>query len=541
MAGAVNLANASFAHAHADIDFDASRAVFEALDALRVAITVFDPAEHLVFANSHFNYLFASMPERESLVGISYEQLIRREIAGHEIAQNEGFDADAFVARRRAQFRHGEYRPLDITLSDGRVVEIKARRTPKGGWIALWSDVTSARHTLARLEDAIELSADAYAFFDRHDRLVMCNHVYAELHGASTPDEMRGRIFNDIVVATARSGLFAIEGDVDHWIERRLHAHNSPAGALTVLAANGTAYLVRERASHDGGRTTIFTDITDSRRTEIALGEQTRALERARRALAKTAAEAHRQTSYLADLTRRLDAAEAAAAPAKTTLLRTMSHELKTPLNAIIGFADLLRSTPDRFEPEQIEEYAGLIHAGGHNLLRLINQILDLTKIAAGRFELKHEKLDAGAAAWQAKELFEGKAAEKRVRIDAAACEALHTQADESALMTMIHNLVENAVSFTHDGGHIRLSVNGDDKRVRVTVSDNGPGVAPENMARILEPFEQAGRGTTDHSHGAGLGLTVVKALAELHGGTLILESEVGKGFSATLDLPAAK
>ncbi len=339
-------------------------------------------------------------------MGLSYEQLIRREIAGHEIGPTEllrcGCD---FIAQPQAQFRQGEYRPLDITLADGRIVEIKARRTPKGGWIALWSDVTSARHTLARLEDAIELSADAYAFFDRHDRLVMCNHVYAELHGAAAPEEMSGRAFNDIVIASARSGLFAIEGDVDRWIERRLHAHNSPAGALTVLAANGTAYLVRDRATSDGGRTTIFTDVTDSRRTELALSEQTRALERARRALAKTTAEAQRQTSYLADLTRRLDAAEAAAAPAKTTLLRTMSHELKTPLNAIIGFADLLRSTPDRFGPEQIEEYAGLIHAGGHNLLRLINQILDLTaKIAAGRFELKHEKLDAGAAVWQAKE-----------------------------------------------------------------------------------------------------------------------------------------
>lgn len=537
----MNLANKSHAQAHVSIDFDASRAVFEALDSLRVAITVFDPHEQLVFANRHFNYLFASMPLRDSLVGISYEQLIRREIAGREIAASEVRDADAFIARRRAQFREGEYRPLDITLADGRILEIKARRTLKGGWVSLWSDVTSARNAQARLEDAIELSADAYAFFDRHDKLAMCNGVYAQLHGAASQDELSGREFRDIVITSAERGLFAIEGEADEWIERRLQAHNSPAGALTVLASNGTAYLVRDRATTDGGRTVIFTDVTDSRRTELALSEQTRALERARRALAKTAAEAQKQTGYLADLTRRLDAAEAAAAPAKTTLLRTMSHELKTPLNAIIGFADLLRSTPDRFGPEQIEEYSGLIHSAGHNLLRLINQILDLTKIAAGRFDLQHEKLDAGALLWNAKDAFSGKASAKTVSIDTEACGSVHTHADENALNTMIHNLVENAVNFSHAGGNVRLSVNGDGTRVRLTVSDNGPGVASEHMARILEPFEQAGRSTTDHMHGAGLGLTIVKALAELHGGTLILESEIGKGFTATIDLPAAK
>jgi len=541
MAGAVNLANNSLAQTHADIDFDASRAVFEALDSLRVAITVFDPHERLVFANRHFNYLFASMPDRDSLVGITYEQLIRREMAGNEIAATEVYDADAFIAKRRAQLRPGEYSPIDIRLADGRIVEIKARRTPKGGWISLLSDVTAARNTMARLEDAIELSADAFAFFDRHDRLAVCNEMYAALHGVTSPEEMKGREFRDIVVASAQRGLFAIEGEMDAWVERRLQAHGSPAGALTVIAANSTAYLVRDRATSDGGRTTIFTDVTDSRRTELALSEQTRALERARRALAKTTAEAQRQTSYLADLTRRLDAAEAAAAPAKTTLLRTMSHELKTPLNAIIGFADLLRSTPDRFGPEQIEEYSGLIHAAGHNLLRLINQILDLTKIAAGRFELKHEKLDAGALLWNAKDIFAGKAAAKTVSIEADDCGSVHVHVDENALTTMIHNLVENAVNFTHTGGSVRLSVNGNGTRVRLTVSDNGPGVAPEHMARILEPFEQAGRSTSDHAHGAGLGLTIVKALAELHGGTLILESEVGKGFTATIDLPAAK
>jgi signal transduction histidine kinase len=336
-------------------------------------------------------------------------------------------------------------------------------------------------------------------------------------------------------------GRFAVEGDGESWIARRLDAHRAQAGALTVVAVSGAAYLVRDRATRDGGRATVFTDVTDHHRVEAALGEQTRSLERTKRALEKTQSVAKRQANYLADLTRKLDAAENEADTAKTALLRTMSHELKTPLNAIIGFSDLLKSAPDRFQPEQVGEYAGLIHLAGANLLRLINQILDLTKIAAGRFVLKPAAVPAGAMMWAATDAVSTRAEAKSITVEIGECEQdLLVFADEGALTSMIACLIENAVAFTQNGGQVRIAAQSGDGVVRIAVRDNGPGVAEKDLARILEPFEQAGRGTTDHAHGAGLGLPLVKALAELHGGTLSLASRPGQGFTAMLELPAA-
>lgn len=515
-----------------------AQAVLDALDCLRVAVTIFDSQEKLIHANAHYNYLFRSLPPHEDLVGRCYGELIALELAGGELAFDG--DANAYIEQRRTQFQSGDYAPRDIHLSDGRIVEIKARRTAEGGWIALWTDATQARHVLARLEDAIHLSADAFAFWDRHDRLILCNDAFAQLHGYGKTDDLIGISFTDMIKNTARRGFVKIEGDAEGWIARRIDTHRSPAGALTLTMASGAAYFVRERAMRDGGRATVYTDVTDRSRAETALAEQTRALERTERKLANSETEAKKQATYLSDLTRRLDEASVEADTAKTTLLRTMSHELKTPLNAILGFADLMRATASRIRPDQIAEYSGLIHMAGGNLLRLINQILDLTKIAAGRFPLNCSAIPAGTMLRDASELYGPRASEKQVLLEAVECDGASVHADEMALATMVRNLVENAVTFTQKGGTIWLSAKRHHTRVHITIADNGPGVAAPDLSRITEPFEQASRGMTDKPNGAGLGLPLVKALAELHGGTLTLHSVQGEGFTAILDLPAA-
>ena len=283
----------------------------------------------------------------------------------------------------------------------------------------------------------------------------------------------------------------------------------------------------------------LRTDVTEHCRVEKTLVEQTATLANTRRALAKSQTESCREASYLADLTQTLDQPAAEADSAKTALLRTMSHELKTPLNAIIGFSDLLGSMADRVGPEQIKEYAGLIHQGGNNLLRLINQIMDLTKISAGRYELRRIRVDAGSLLWLAKDAFEARARMKNITIDADACPiGLFVVADENALTAMTSQLIDNALNFTQEGGIVRLSVTKDAGAVEICVCDNGPGVPAGDLERILRPFEQGGRGTADHSGGAGLGLTLVKAFSELHGGALKIES--ADGFTATIELPAA-
>jgi two-component system cell cycle sensor histidine kinase PleC len=513
--------------------------VLDALDCLRVAVTLFDSQERLVYCNAHYGYLFPSLPPAESLIGATYETLIRLEVEGGEIADVHCADKENFIEARRRRVEYGDFRPFDIHLADGRIVELKSRRTANGGTIMLWSDATFARNVLARLEDTVELSVDAFAFWDDADRLMLCNSGFADMHGLSSTEEAVGMSFAQVTELAATHGKFAVTGPLAAWLERRKDAHGSSAGALTVSTSDGNAFLVRERATRGGGSVTILTDVSDRRRAETALAEQTRELQRAKRALQKTKNQVRRSASYLADLARRLDVAESEADTAKSTLLRTMSHELKTPLNAIIGFADLLHSAPERTTTAEVGEYAGLIHRAGENLLRLINQILDLTRIAAGRYPITRRPLDVAAAFAGAFDHYSGLAAEKSLALDFSGCEnGLHLQADETALGVMLGHLLENAVAYTQAGGEIHLSAARDGNVVRVSVADDGPGVEARDLDRILEPFEHGGNGAFDHSAGTGLGLPLVKALVELHGGTLAVASVSGEAFTATLEFP---
>jgi signal transduction histidine kinase len=512
---------------------DDMTALHESLDSLRAAITIFAPDGRLTYANAHLNHLFQSFPHRHSLIGKKYQELIRLEIEGGEIAPEAlAGGVKGFITRRLSQLKPGDLRPCDVKLSGRRVVEIKARHTKDGHTILLWTDVTAARAQLARLEEAVALSAEAFAFFDAGDHLILANDLYAHLCGVNSLDALIGKTFPEIAAQVAYSGRILLDESPEQWLERRLKGHRDPTGAVTIRVNTGEAYLVRDRATPDGGRVMVFTDITDKFRAETALTEQ-------QHALADANAHAEQQNSYLADLASRLDAARASVASAKTTLLRTMGHELKTPLNAILGFSDLMMNLSDTMSPVQIREYAGLVHQGGSNLLKIINQIMDLTKISAGRYHLRRSAVDAGGVMWQARAAFQEQAAGRGLVIDADRCPiGLIADADEAVLTGMVHSLMDNAINFT-TGIRITLSAALSEDGIAVTVEDDGQGVAAEDLARIQEPFEHAGRSeAAQHSKGAGLGLTLVKAFAELHGGWLELESQPGRGFRATIMLP---
>jgi len=503
--------------------------LLSALDSLRIAITIFDTSGHLIHANRHLNYIFPTLPLVSRLVGESYENLVRRELASGAIAHGARPHGDeAFIAARVAQLQPGAYAPLDLALSDGRILELKARRDASGRAVLLWSDVTQARHHLARLEEAVTLSADAVAFYDRDDRFLMGNDRYAEIAGRRL-EELHGRHFTEVVTHAARSGRIALGMPVEEWLARRMAGHRAESAAQTLRTAEGTVYLVRTRATIDGGRVIIFTDITEKTRAEasLRLAEQTIAEQRSQ------------SESYLAELSSKLDRATAQADSAKTTLLRAMSHELKTPLNAILGFSDLMMTLADNLSPDQVREYSGLVHQGGANLLRLVNQIMDLTKLAAGRYDLRRAPLDAGLMLLRAGQDFEAAATARGITLDSSACETgLMIGSDETVFSAMIGYLLDNAITFCQPGALVRLSAQAVDGRIAVRVADNGPGVAQADLERIAHPFEQAGA-ITDHAKGSGLGLTLVKAFAELHGGSLALQSARGEGFAATISFPA--
>ncbi len=240
------------------------------------------------------------------------------------------------------------------------------------------------------------------------------------------------------------------------------------------------------------------------------------------------------------DALRKRFEAEAANA-SKTAFLANMSHELRTPLNAILGFSEII--SQECFGPvgnPRYKDYAGDINSSGAHLLSLINDLLDIAKIEAGRMEIAPHPLEAARIFEVALKLIGGKAREKgqslAIAVEASA-PPLH--ADERALKQILINLVSNAVKFTPEGGRIEV-VGGlaRDGGFQIMVRDNGPGIPRDKLDKIFTPFSQVDNRYDRQAGGTGLGLALVRGLAELHGGRAWLESEPGKGCSVYVNLP---
>jgi signal transduction histidine kinase len=229
---------------------------------------------------------------------------------------------------------------------------------------------------------------------------------------------------------------------------------------------------------------------------------------------------------------------------AKSSFLAAMSHELRTPLNAIIGFSEMmLREIMGEFRNEQYRAYVADIHASGSHLLQIINDILDLSKAEAGKLTLDEEVFDLRDPIRAVTQL-------TSVRRDASGLtqtvdipvDLPLLRADERKTMQMLLNLVTNAIKFSPEGGVVAIVCRADPMRgLTVTVADSGIGIAPENLDRVVEAFEQVDNSLSRRHQGTGLGLPLVKAMIELHGGVLELNSTLGVGTEATMIFPPSR
>jgi signal transduction histidine kinase len=226
----------------------------------------------------------------------------------------------------------------------------------------------------------------------------------------------------------------------------------------------------------------------------------------------------------------------------KSQFLANMSHELRTPLNAIIGFSDVMKQRLFGPISDQYLEYAGLIHQSGEHLLNLICDILDVAKIEAGKFDLHLEKVDIAETVAYCTQLIAGKAAEKDITVAIDLPEGKPTLvADSRALNQILINILSNAVKFTNRGGKVALSAEVQGAMMRITIRDNGIGIPQKTLARIGHAFEQGSNDPKLAREGTGLGLALVRALVDRHGGRLNIASREKTGTTVTVELPLSQ
>ena len=374
------------------------------------------------------------------------------------------------------------------------------------------------RKAQARLVEAIEVITEGFALYDANDRLVICNSRYREMYAGVPIVIQPGVAYRDVIAAAAESGVISeARGRIDDWLENRMAIHLHPGEPYEHQRTDGQWLKISERKTDDGGIVGVFTDITDLKTREAQLGE-----------LVDSLAQARDQAMQ--------------ATRTKSQFLANMSHELRTPLNAVIGITEMLQEDAEDLGQDDFIEPLGRIHDAGNHLLHLINQVLDLSKIEAGRLQLHIEEFDLGALIGNVVATAEPLAAKNRNRLTTNCPDDIGMiRADITQVRQIVLNLLSNACKFTEDGD-VTLDVVREKAepldRIRLSVRDTGIGMTPAQQETLFEEFTQADSSTTRRYGGTGLGLAISLRLARLMGGDIEVVSAPGVGSTFTVWIP---
>ncbi|GHB01164.1 non-motile and phage-resistance protein [Algimonas arctica] len=394
--------------------------------------------------------------------------------------------------------------------------------------IGMAIDVTEARSTQrrlkaaeARLFDALRSMNDSFVIWDQMDRLVLWNRKFEEFFGFEAGNLQPGMEYA-IVDHYARQ---VIESD------RELDNHTGREIQLN----DGRWLRYIETQTVDGGRVSMGTDVTGIRAREVEL-------EANRDRLQSTINILRESQTRIVELAENYEQEKIRAEEAnqsKSEFLANMSHELRTPLNAINGFSDIMKK--EMFGPlgdPRYREYISDILFSGQHLLSLINDILDMSKIEAGKMSLNSEQMSIADMITQVLRIVRGRADENRLKLVHDDIEAHDIEADPRAVKQVLLNLATNAIKFTPEGGTVTLKVESKVSGIIIHVCDTGIGISQDDISRLAQPFEQIDSQHSRKHEGTGLGLALSKSLVELHGGNFSISSELGVGTTVTFTLP---
>ncbi|HLZ03889.1 MAG TPA: ATP-binding protein [Bradyrhizobium sp.] len=385
-----------------------------------------------------------------------------------------------------------------------------------------------------RLRDAIETIPEAFVLWDASNRLVLCNSHFQRLHKLPDSAVIPGTSYETVI-------------EVGRMPEVRTRLHETAKmtpGARTFEAQleDGSWLHISERRTKDGGYVSVGTDITRIKEHEQKLVDNDLRLRATVIDLQRSRAALERQAFELADLAEKYQREKTRAEEAnqtKSKFLANMSHELRTPLNAIIGFSEIMESGMfGALGSEKYQEYCHDILTSGHYLLEVINDILDMSKIEAGRMKLDMEPLDLSKTLAESLRVVSGRAQDKQLVVDADIARTISVVADRRATKQILVNLLSNAVKFTPEGGKITVRSRITDDCITLLIADTGIGIAAHSLARLGRPFEQVESQLTKTYHGSGLGLAIARSLTQLHGGSMKLRSRLGSGTVVRVSLP---
>jgi len=385
-----------------------------------------------------------------------------------------------------------------------------------------------------RLSDAIEAISEAFVVWDADNRLVLCNSKFQSLHGLTDAAVASGTPYEDISAAGSKP-----------IVRMQLSAEGRAVpGARTFEAQldDGRWLQISERRTKDGGFVSVGTNITELKRHEEKLLDSEKRLKATVVDLRTSQQALERQTEQLAYLAERYaeqkDRAEEAN-QAKSAFLANMSHELRTPLNAIIGFSEMMES--GIFGPlgdAKYLEYCRDIGDSGRYLLDVINDILDMSKIEAGRISLEHETIALDSFLADTMRMFATRVDQKQLAVNAEIEPSIRLRADRRMIKQIMINLLSNAVKFTPEGGRITVRARMVNCHVNIAIEDSGIGIQKEALRNLGKPFEQVESQLTKRYGGSGLGLAIAKSLTELHGGAMRIRSTLGTGTIVLVRLP---
>ncbi len=515
-----------------------------AFDCLRVALAVFDRDDCLIYANEQFRYLYRGIQAVDDLVGLRFDRIMRmaldhREIAG-ELAVNKPEEwLEEFMALHRSK----PFYAYEQRLADGRYLQIKERPTPDGGTVILWVDITEMMRERQRLEDAMQSVTEGFALWSQADKLIAHNDQFARLFGSMAKPLRAGQDYSEVLRLALDGGRVQPAQDAGQWLTERLEYHRRPSSRAEFQLRDGRWFQMIESRTREGGTASVLTDVTALKESEIELRQRGKTLERTVHELEMVQVKTEEQATMLASMAEELDIARREAervSAYKTSFLRSITHELRTPLNAIIGFSEMIQTQAlGAVGNPRYMEYAELVRSSGMHLLSLINQLLDLSRIEAGKMELAIEPNDLVEIVRYCLGMLGENAAKGKVALELDLPTAPVTvNADLLAARQVVLNILSNAIKFTEAGGYVRIVVQTERDLARLTIKDTGIGIAEEDLPRLMEPFAQAGDILSRRAQGSGLGLAIARALVELHGGEIAIASELGVGTTVDVTLP---